>query len=77
LVKTRPRQKVPHVHCVTLDLANRFAFVCDRGLDEVMTYRFDAQHSKLTPGDRLSPRASLAPDRGTWRFFRAAALPMW
>ena len=45
------RQKGPHAHCVTLDSANRFAFVCDLGLDKVMAYRFDAQQGKLTPND--------------------------
>ena len=43
------RQQGPHPHCVTLDPANRFAFVCDLGLDKVMTYRFDAEKGKLTP----------------------------
>lgn len=45
------RQEGPHAHCVTLDAANRFAFVCDLGLDRVLTYRFDAEHGTLTPGD--------------------------
>ncbi len=45
------RQLGPHAHCVTLDPANRFAFVCDLGLDKVMTYRFDAKYGKLTPAD--------------------------
>jgi 6-phosphogluconolactonase len=45
------RQKGPHAHCVALDPANRFAFVCDLGLDKVMAYGFDAQRGKLTPGD--------------------------
>jgi 6-phosphogluconolactonase len=45
------RQKGPHAHCVTLDPANHFAFVCDLGLDKVMRYRFDAQKGKLTPGE--------------------------
>jgi 6-phosphogluconolactonase len=45
------RQKGPHAHCVTLDSANRFAFVCDLGLDKVMTYRFDAEQGKLSPGE--------------------------
>jgi 6-phosphogluconolactonase len=45
------RQSRPHAHCVTLDPANRFAFVCDLGLDKVMTYRFDAEQGKLTPAD--------------------------
>ena len=45
------RQTGPHAHCVTLDPANRFAFVCDLGLDKILTYRFDAQRGTLTPGD--------------------------
>jgi 6-phosphogluconolactonase len=45
------RQKGPHAHCVTLDPANRFAFVCDLGLDQVLAYRFDAQQGKLTPAE--------------------------
>jgi 6-phosphogluconolactonase len=45
------RQRGPHAHCVTMDPANRFAFVCDLGLDKVLTYRFDAQKGKLTPAE--------------------------
>jgi 6-phosphogluconolactonase len=45
------RQAGPHAHCTALDPANRFAFACDLGLDTVLTYRFDAQGGKLTPGD--------------------------
>ena len=43
------RQQGPHAHCVTLDPENRFAFVCDLGLDKVMIYRYDAAEGKLTP----------------------------
>jgi 6-phosphogluconolactonase len=45
------RQKGPHAHCVTLDPANRFAFVCDLGLDQVLAYRFDPAQGKLTPAE--------------------------
>ena len=45
------RQQGPHAHCVTLDAANRFAFVCDLGCDKVFSYHFDAEHGKLTPND--------------------------
>jgi 6-phosphogluconolactonase len=31
----------PHAHCVTIDAANHFAFVCDKGLDQVRSYVFD------------------------------------
>jgi len=56
------RQKGPHAHCVTVDPANRFAFVCDLGLDKVLAYRFDAEHGKLTPHD--PPFAPLKPGSG-------------
>jgi 6-phosphogluconolactonase len=45
------RQTGPHAHCVTLDPANRFLFVCDLGLDKVLGYKFDAQNGKLTPNN--------------------------
>ena len=45
------RQTGPHPHCVALDQANRFAFVCDLGLDKVFAYRYDPQQGKLTPHD--------------------------
>jgi len=56
------RQKGPHAHCVTIDRANRFAFVCDLGLDKVMVYRFDAQRGTLTPHN--PPFAPLKPGAG-------------
>jgi 6-phosphogluconolactonase len=56
------RQQGPHAHCVTLDPANRFAFVCDLGLDKVLPYRFDAQQGKLTPHD--PPFVQLKPGAG-------------
>src|SRR5436309_3537074 len=45
------RQQGPHAHCVTIDRANRYVFVCDLGLDKVLAYRFDAQRGTLTPHD--------------------------
>ena len=56
------RQTGPHAHCVTLDPANRFAFVCDLGLDKVMAYRFDARRGTLAPHD--PPFAPLKPGAG-------------
>jgi len=56
------RQEAPHPHCVTLDPANRFAFVCDLGLDKVLIYRFDVQQGKLTPSEPAF--ASLKPGAG-------------
>lgn len=56
------RQKGPHAHCVTLDPANRFAFVCDLGLDKVFSYKFDAPRGKLTANDPAF--ASIKPGAG-------------
>ena len=56
------RQAGPHAHCVTLDAANRFAYVCDLGLDKVMAYRYDAQRGTLAPHD--PPFAPLTPGAG-------------
>ena len=56
------RQKGPHAHCVTIDRANRFVFVCDLGLDKVLAYRFDARRGTLTPHD--PPFAQVKPGAG-------------
>ena len=56
------RQEGPHPHCVTLDPANRFALVCDLGLDKVLIYRFDAEQGKLTSNEPAF--ASLKPGAG-------------
>jgi 6-phosphogluconolactonase len=56
------RQKGPHAHCVALDPANRFAFVCDLGLDKILAYRFDVEHGKLTP--HAPPFAQVKPGAG-------------
>ena len=45
---------------VAFDVASRFAFVCDPGLDQVGRYRFDAATGKLAP---LSPTAVKAGPR--------------
>ena len=43
------RQKGPHAHSVTLDPANRFAFVADLGLDQVKSYELNLVSGKLVP----------------------------
>lgn len=43
------RQNGPHAHSVTLDPANRFAFVPDLGLDKLMVYRLDRRRGMLEP----------------------------
>ncbi len=56
------RQTGPHAHCVTLSPDNRFAFVCDLGIDKVLIYKFDAEHGKLIPSDPAS--VSVKPGSG-------------
>jgi 6-phosphogluconolactonase len=56
------RQAGPHAHCVTLDAANRFAFVCDLGLDQVRAYRYDPERGTLAPAE--TPFTSIKPGSG-------------
>jgi 6-phosphogluconolactonase len=46
------RQSSPHAHSLTLDAANRFAYVPDLGLDKLMIYRFDAERGRLKPHEQ-------------------------
>jgi 6-phosphogluconolactonase len=43
------RQSSPHAHSINLDRANRFAFVADLGLDQILVYRYDLATGKLSP----------------------------
>jgi 6-phosphogluconolactonase len=42
---------VAHPHSVNLDSTNRFAVVCDKGLDQIITYRLDPAAGRLLPND--------------------------
>jgi 6-phosphogluconolactonase len=48
---TGPRQRGPHAHAVVLSPDNRFVFVPDLGLDQILSYRLDAAKSTLAPND--------------------------
>ena len=45
------RQEGPHAHSIDLSADNRFAYVDDLGLDELLVYRFDNKKGSLTPND--------------------------
>jgi 6-phosphogluconolactonase len=62
----RDRQEGPHAHSVNLDLTNRFAIVCDLGLDQVLVYRFDSDRGTLQPND--PPAANISPGSGPRHF---------
>ncbi len=63
------RQEAPHAHSIDLSPDNRFAYVDDLGLDELMVYKFDAATGKLTPND--PPYAKLDPGSGPRHFAMA------
>jgi len=56
------RQDRPHPHCVTFSPDNRFAYVCDLGLDRIFCYRIDPAAGSLAPGDPSS--VACAPGAG-------------
>ena len=58
----RQRQTGPHAHFITTDVANRFAFCCDLGLDKVLIYRLDLNRVSLVPND--PPSVSVKPGAG-------------
>ena len=60
------RQRGPHAHGVFLSADNRFLFVPDLGLDEVMQYRLDAAKSSIAPND--PPFAKVPPGSGPRHF---------
>ena len=60
------RQQGPHAHCVTLDPANRFAFVADLGLDKILIFKFDAAKGTLVAND--PPSVSVKPGAGPRHF---------
>lgn len=45
------RQEAPHPHSILPDLAGRFVFAADLGLDKIMIYRLDAAAGTVTPND--------------------------
>jgi 6-phosphogluconolactonase len=55
------RQDAPHGHSINVDLANKFAFAADLGLDKVLIYRFDPAKGTLMknePADVDLPKGS-------------------
>jgi len=60
------RQEGPHAHSINMSPDNRFAFVDDLGLDELLIYKFDSAKGTLTPND--PPFAKLDPNTGPRHF---------
>jgi 6-phosphogluconolactonase len=47
----KPRAEGPHAHGAAFSPDGRFALVADRGLDQVLIYRYDRSKGTLTPND--------------------------
>ena len=60
------RQEGPHAHSIDLSPDNRFAYVDDLGLDQLLVYKFDAAKGTLTPND--PPYVKLDPGSGPRHF---------
>lgn len=65
------RQEAPHAHSIDLSPDNRFAYVDDLGLDELLVYKFDASKGTLTPND--PPYVKLDPGSGPRHFALASS----
>jgi 6-phosphogluconolactonase len=56
------RQAGPHAHCIVTSPDDRFAFVCDLGLDKIMAFKFDPAKGSLEPNGL--PFATVKPGEG-------------
>ncbi len=45
----KDRQEAAHAHSINLDRKNKFAYLCDLGVDKIFIYEFDKKSGKLTP----------------------------
>ncbi|MBD2845003.1 lactonase family protein [Paenibacillus sp. IB182496] len=66
-----PVQSQARVHSVFMDQANRYAIVCDLGLDRVFVYRLDLDAMQLQPHGE----AAVAPGSGPRHFAFHPTLP--
>ena len=58
----KKRQEGPHAHWIEASPDNKLVLVADLGLDEIVSYRFDATKGTLTPNDPAF--AKVAPGAG-------------
>jgi len=56
----------PHIHSATLSPNNRYAIICDLGLDKIFIYAFDPVRASLTPA--ATPYVATAPGAGPRHF---------
>jgi len=56
------RQEAAHAHCIVISPDNRYAYVADLGLDQVLGYRLDSAKARLTANGQ--PFVRTAPGAG-------------
>jgi len=56
-----PVQDRPRAHSATIDRLNRYAVVCDLGLDRIFTYKLDLQASGLVPHKEVGVEPGAGP----------------
>jgi len=66
-----PVQDRPRAHSATMDAANRFAIVCDLGMDQLIVYKLDAANHRLIPHSQTA----IAPGSGPRHFALHPRLP--
>lgn len=54
------RQEAPHAHQIQVSPDNRFAIAADLGLDELLSYKFDASKGTLTPNNPVYAKVDAA-----------------
>jgi 6-phosphogluconolactonase len=62
----RTRQESAHPHSINVDPSDKFAVVCDLGMDKVFVYKLDAEKGKLSLND--PPFAMVPPGAGPRHF---------
>jgi 6-phosphogluconolactonase len=53
----KSRQSEPHTHSANVDPSNRFVYVCDLGLDQIVVYEMDLTHGRLRRDEKRIVRA--------------------
>ena len=54
-------QEKPHAHSITISADNRFAYVCDLGLDKIFCYRLDSATATLSANSETVTVAGAGP----------------
>jgi len=62
------RQDAPHVHSATISPDNRYAYICDLGLDRIYAYALDPERAALSPAPTFytETRPGVGPRHATF-----------